>query len=106
MAKTFKDKIQQKATNPALLFISQPEPEQPQQAEEKPKKKTSAPSSAPKKQPQARRALPQYDEETKSRRLQLLLTPSLYKDLKRQAASERTSVNELVNSILKDYLRK
>ena len=112
MAKSFKDKMQQRAAvNPTLQFISQPEPEEaatePQTVEEsKAKRKGSTASSTPRKAPPARRALPQFDEETKSRRLQLLLTPSLYEAIKDKAAEERMSVNELINSILKDAIRK
>lgn len=123
MAKSFKDKIQQKAVNPTLQFISTPEEEphrlkvetrplyqraeeaatEPQTVEEG---KASPASSTPRKAPQARRALPQFDEETKSRRLQLLLTPSLYEAVKAKAAKERLSVNEYINSILKDATGK
>ena len=128
-SKTFKDKIQQKAVNPTLQFISTPEPEEeqphrlkietrplyqreedaiePQTVEEgKRKRKASTASSAPKKAPPARRAQPQYDEETKSRRLQLLLTPSLYEAVKDKAAEARLSVNEYINSILKDAVSR
>lgn len=110
--KTFTDKMQQKAVNPTLQFISQPEtaPEpqnEPQTAEErKPKRKTATASSTPQRAPQARRALPQFEEETKSRRLQVLLTPSLFDELRERAAENRMSVNEMINTILKDYLRK
>lgn len=143
MAKSFKDKMQQKAVNPTLQFISQPETEplsdedistiadtiiengrkakgttvidldtgeaRPATAEEMTKifgRKPRKASSTPKKRPQARRALPQFDEETKSRRLQVLLTPSLYDELRERASEERMSVNEMINTILKDYLRK
>lgn len=126
MAKSFKDKMQQKAVNPTLQFISTPEPEEEQphrlkietrplyqreedaiepQTVEEGKRKRKA-SSAPKKAPPARRAQPQYDEETKSRRLQLLLTPSLYEAVKDKAAEERLSVNEYINSILKDAISR
>lgn len=109
MAKSFKDKMQQRAAvNPTLQFISQPEPEEePQTVEEgKAKREGSTASSTRRKAPPARRALPQFDEETKSRRLQLLLTPSLYETIKDKAVEERLSVNELINSILKDAIRK
>lgn len=116
MPKTFKDKIQSKSTvNPTLQFISAPEAEEitpepqkrPQDAEKRrPEKRPSSSSSTPQRAPQARRALPQFDEETKSRRLQLLLTPSLYDAIKDQANREGRSVNELINSILKDAMRK
>lgn len=127
MAKSFKDKMQEKAKVPeAMRYITPPQPEEEPhrlsietrplyqreeaatepQAESKPKKKASASSTPRKAAPPARRALPQYDEETKSRRLQLLLTPSLYEAVKRRAAEERMSVNELVNTILSDTIRK
>lgn len=125
MAKSFKDKMQQKAINPTLQFISTPEPEEqphrleietrplykgaeePQTVEEgKGKRKASTASSTPHKALPARRALPQYDEETKSRRLQLLLTPSLYEAVKDKAAEEHISINELVNAILRDATKK
>ena len=110
MAKSFKDKMQQKALNPTLQFISQPETtpepqEEPQTVEEtRPKKNTTRRAAAPHRAPQTRRAQP--EEETKSRRLQVLLTPSLYDDLRAAAAADHMSVNEMLNTILKDYLRK
>lgn len=112
MAKSFKDKMQEKAKAPeAMRYIStpppvDPEPEPRPQPERKPKKRASASTSAPRKAATpARRAIPEY-EETKSRRLQLLLTPSLYEAVKERAAEERMSVNELVNTILSDTIRK
>lgn len=112
MAKTFKDRIQQRAVNPTLQFISAPETspgpqEEPQTVEaRRPGRKTSTTSSTPQRAAQTHRAQPQFDEETKSRRLQVLLTPSLYDELRARAAEERLSVNEMLNTILKDYLRK
>lgn len=112
MAKSFKDKMQEKAKAPeAMRYIStpppvDPEPEPRPQPERKPKKRASASTSSPRKAATpARRAIPEY-EETKSRRLQLLLTPSLYEAVKERAAEERMSVNELVNTILNDTIRK
>lgn len=112
MAKTFKDKMQQRATNPTLQFISQPEtatePQEESQSVEESKTRESASTASgrPRKAPQARRALPQYGEEIKSRRLQLLLTPSLYEELRERAALDRMSVNELMTVALMDYLSK
>lgn len=97
MAKSFKDRIQQKAANPTLQFITPPE-------EEKPHKETRI--RREERQAPSQRALPQYGEETKSRRLQLLLTPSLYDGIKEEAQQRHTSVNELINTILKDAIRK
>lgn len=96
MAKSFKDTMQKKATNPTLQFITPPEDKQPHEQEEKPIAAT---------QP-AQRAFPQYGEETKSRRLQLLLTPSLYDAIKAEAGIKHISVNELINTIMKDAIRK
>ena len=100
MAKSFKDKIQQTAINPTLQFIEQQEPEgiPTGQPERRPAKKSTA--SGTQRIAPARRAVPEY-EETKSRRLQLLLTPSLYEAIKDKAAKERLSVNEYINSELK-----
>lgn len=114
MAKSFKDKMTEKAQNPTMQFITPPQPEEEPhrlQVETRPLYKRgeteeAKPSTAPRKALPARRALPQYDEETKSRRLQLLLTPSLYEAVKAQAAEEHISINELVNAILRDATKK
>lgn len=44
--------------------------------------------------------------EAKSRRLQLLLQPSLYTRIKAKAKEERASVNETIHNILNDALRE
>ena len=41
--------------------------------------------------------------ETKSRRLNLLLFPSVAEDIEKIAAMRKTSANNLINEILKDY---
>jgi hypothetical protein len=91
--------------NPAMQFISQPfaniteagpiatflnEP-----AEEK------IPES---KAPEGYKSNPVYIE-TKSRRLQLLIQPSLHLKLKARAKKERKSVNELINNFLEEALK-
>ena len=91
--KTFKDSI-----NPAMSFISQEsidraEGETPATAEAK----------RPDKAPEGYKLNPLYIE-TKSKRLQLLIQPSLHEKLNRKAQAEGTSVNDLVNSILQDAL--
>ena len=113
MAKSFKDTMQQKAAiNPTLQFISQPdEPEPLPITESKPKRASASSSSrsrrkaAPPPVP-AHRAQTQYGEEAKSRRLQLLLTPSLYEAVKAKAAEERRSVNDYINAVLWDTIGK
>lgn len=101
MAKSFKTEIkQEKANNPTLQFISkQPEPREipPEPVEDK-----AAPRS--RTAPPAHRAIPQF-EETKSRRLQLLITPSLQEALRKKAAADHTSVNDLINTLLKQALK-
>jgi len=87
--KTFKDSLE----NPAELFISKPV-EAPAETKEQ-----ETPATAPK----GYRVNPLYIE-TKSKRLQLLVQPSLKAKLKEKAKREGTSVNDLVNSILYDAL--
>lgn len=91
--KTFKDSI-----NPAMSFISQ---ESIDRAEgETP---ATADAKKPDKAPEGYKLNPLYIE-TKSKRLQLLIQPSLHEKLKRKAQAEGTSVNDLVNGILQDAL--
>ena len=91
--KTFKDSI-----NPAMSFISQ-------ESIDRAEGKTPATAEAkrPDKAPEGYKLNPLYIE-TKSKRLQLLIQPSLHEKLKRKAQAEGTSVNDLVNSILQDAL--
>ena len=111
--KTFTERMQ-RAVNPTMQFISSApeeastEPQKRPQAAPKPKteERASTASSAPQRAPQPRRALSQYGEELRNRRFQLLLTPSLFEELKERAAAERMSINDLVNSVMSDYLRK
>lgn len=77
--------------NPAMQFISTP-------AEEAPATTTTAPA------PAGYKVNPLYIE-TKSKRLQLLVQPSLLEKLKGKAKAEERSVNDLVHSILEEALR-
>lgn len=79
-----------KTMNPALSFISKQEPIQetittPEPASNVPMKKD-----------------PRYIE-TKSKRLQLLMQPSLHTRLKRLADDKGVSLNELIHSALETY---
>lgn len=97
--KTFKDTIREKAAeNPALQFISQPLTEEPEEEAEEKIYRTGS-GNRPNTQPGANAA-----GETKSRRLQLLLTPSLYAAIRDKAAAERRSVNDTINIILQDAI--
>lgn len=107
MPKSFKDKMIEKATNPTKAFIStsetaqeaaqhKGEQEQAQQVQE-PERLQKRPLPAPR--------TPIYDE-PKSRRLQLLVRPSLHEDLRSLAQQQRISLNELINTILQEAVRK
>jgi predicted DNA binding CopG/RHH family protein len=94
--KSFKDSI----SNPAMSFISQEsidkvEAEVPAAEEVK--------FQRPAKPPKGYKINPLYIE-TKSKRLQLLIQPSLHEKLKSKAQAEGISVNELINCILQDAL--
>lgn len=82
--------------NPALQFISTEEPE-----EREPITRTS-PTAKP---PEGYKVNPLYVE-TKSRRLQLVLQPSLYDRVKAGAAAAGLSVNEYVHQILDNATRE
>ena len=43
------------------------------------------------------------EQELKSRRLNLLLRPSVYSDIAKVATMERVSVNEIINRALEEY---
>ena len=81
MKKSFIDSIE----NPAEVFISAPTAAKPQG--EQP--------------PQGFKPNPEYIE-TRSKRVQLLMQPSLYKQLKAKAKREKRSVNDLIHSILEE----
>ncbi len=87
--------------NPALQFIStaetetQPEEREPMPAQPKPSQKL----------PKGYKLNPLYVE-TKSRRLQLVLQPSLYDKVKAGAAAAGLSVNEYVHQILENATRE
>lgn len=91
--KTFKESI-----NPAMSFISQ---------ESIDRTEGGIPATAEtrkqNKAPEGYKLNPLYIE-TKSKRLQLLIQPSLHEKLKRKAQAEGTSVNDLVHSILEEAL--
>lgn len=113
--------------NPALAFISAQEPVQAEErpaasrkaakkaeggksrleVETRPLHKGEKATSAHVKTtdaPEGFKANPLFVE-TKSRRLQLLVQPSLYEAIKERATAEGQSVNELVHKILEDAIR-
>lgn len=84
-AKSFKSQM-----NPAMKFITQPEEETPQ------------PISTP---PEGYKLNPLYVE-TKSRRLQLLVQPSLHEKIKTRAKASGRSVNEYIHSLLEEAMKE
>ena len=107
MSKSFTDKMKSKAAeNPAMMFISQPEP----QAAPETKKATRKTSRKAEASPlQAERIIPADRptpprKEYKSRRLQLLIQPSLYEEIRDRAEAEGLSVNEEIHNLLRQAL--
>ena len=91
--KDFKD-----ITNPATMFISTGASEEiktePVKQEEVKAPAQEVKKTAPPKEPKG---------ETKSKRLNLLLQPSLMEDLGKVAFMKKDSVNNLINTVLTSY---
>jgi hypothetical protein len=83
--------------NPAELFISKPADGSPGEAVEGQREQAAPP-------PEGFRPNYLYIE-TRSKRLQLLLQPSLLEKIRKRADREQRSVNDLVHTILEDALR-
>ena len=84
----FRKKMEKKAAeNPALQFLSQEEEQAEEQVEIRP--------------PYQRKS-----REYKTRRLQLLMKPSLHDALKERADEEDTSVNDLIHSLLEAAMER
>lgn len=81
--------------NPAMQFISTP-------AEDK-AERTERPATG--EAPEGYKVNPLYIEK-KSKRLQLLIQPSLYDKLKGKADREGSSVNDTLHRILEEALRE
>lgn len=87
--------------NPALQFISTVESGEARQEEREPIPQTNPTG----KLPEGYKFNPLYVE-TKSRRLQLILQPSLYERVKAGAVAAGLSVNEYVHQILSNATRE
>ena len=97
-----------KRSEPALAFISGATEEK---STPKPPKKTATKPKSPKAKPTTKdretapegyKLAPQYIE-TKSKRVQLLLQPSVYEAVKAKASSLGISTNEAISEALKAY---
>lgn len=51
-----------------------------------------------------KRAVKEAERETRSKRVQILVKPSLYKKISAQAKASNTSVNNIINIILEEVL--
>lgn len=100
--------------SPANFFITEPEEEN-----EKATEKKTAPKRATKQKPAAKKTKEKIDikdavvpdgyrlvKEVKSERMQLLVRPTLKKELKKAAKAKKVSTNDLVNQIFEEYLAK
>lgn len=45
-------------------------------------------------------------KENKSDRIHLLIRPTLKEDIKKEAAAQKVSVNDLINNVLEEYLER
>ena len=73
-------------------------------AEEAPEKSTPAKEKAPARAPEAKRKGYASKAERRSKRVQILITESMYAKLNKQAEKENRSVNDLINAILETGL--
>lgn len=112
MSKSFTDKMRSKAAeNPALMFISQAEepqaaPEETRVTRKRTRKAEASPlQAAPEIRAAATSGRPVPPrKEYKSRRLQLLIQPSLYEEIRDRAEAEGLSVNEEIHNLLRQAL--
>ena len=74
------------------------------------KKTAATPAPAEPEAPELRKGLKRgpkkSTEETKSKRFNLLLFPSVHEDLQKIATMKQQSANDLVNSLLKDFINE
>lgn len=85
--------------NPAMNFIS------PESIEKVEGKKKATSSKGKKKTPAGYKLNPEYIE-TKSKRVQLLVQPSVYEAVKAKAKAEGISTNEAINEALREYTER
>lgn len=93
--------------NPAMAFISTMGSEEDfllvnQNAKEKSSNKNNQKEDKEIK-PVPMKKNPEFIE-TKSKRVQMLIQPSLYNEIKKKAKQKRVSVNEMMHEILKTYV--
>ncbi len=105
--KSFAQQLENPQFNPAMQFISTPAPAPAQPPKPKGTGRTGAAPAAPRPTgstetaPDGYRVNPLFIEK-KSRRLQLLLRPSVYDAVRARAIAEGVSVNDLINTLLEE----
>lgn len=96
--KTFKSNLEE-INNPALQFIT-PCDNNEQQEHDQTRSTITFETAKPTNMPRRPR------REAKSRRVQLLIKPSLYEKIRERAEYDNTSVNDTIHHILNDALNK
>lgn len=92
--------------SPAMAYIDIPEGEVEDKANEAQADTTKTTTRAKPRAKSSKQVRPKVmitpkDAETKSRRVQILLQPSVYEAVKQLAEDNNTSVNDIINTILK-----
>lgn len=87
-----------KHTNPALAFISSQKEAVPAESKEEKLEATA-------KAPEGYKVNPLYIE-TKSKRVNLLMQPSIVDRMKERAKAKGLSLNEAINEAVKEYLER
>lgn len=88
-------------TNPAMSFISQESIDKVDGTEEG----ATTPTGGKKKAPEGYKPNPEFIE-TKSKRVQLLVQPSVYEAVKAKAKAKGISTNEAINEALREYTER
>lgn len=98
--KSFKD------NNPAYQFLSNPKPPEEREAAAAPadaRNDEAMPITAGEAPLELPPHVPSFGAERKSKRLNLLIQPSVAADLAKIAHMQKTSVNDLINRVMKEY---
>ena len=111
--KSFTDQLDPASLNPAMQFISPPESAQTEEAPavREPRPAYRAPLNpaaglqVPAAAPAGYRINPRFVEK-KTRRVQLLLRPSVYEGIKELADMNGLSVNDLINTLLEQSVQQ
>lgn len=88
-------------SSPAMAYINIPEGEVEDKANEAQADTTKTTTKAKPRAKSSKVMITPKDAETKSRRVQILLQPSVYEAVKQLAEDNNTSVNDTINTILK-----